>query len=255
MAIRPYGTWPSALGADLVARASSRRFGHVDVDAGRVRWTEARAGEGGRTVVVEARAGGAVVDLTPPGANARTRAHEYGGGAVWYHGDTVFYSDFADGRLYRLDGPARSRGRSRPSRRCRTRCATPTASSRPTARRSICVRERHDGRRGARTSSSRSPPTARPSRACSPPATTSSWRRALDPTGRRLAWLGWDHPRMPWDGTELWVAELGALGRRSSSRAASDESVIDPQWSPDGDLHYCSDRTGWWNLYARRRQR
>ena len=100
MPIRPYGTWPATLGADLVAAASDPRYGSVDVDRSRVRWTEARAAEGGRIAVVESR-DGRIVDVTPPTANARTRAHEYGGGAAWYHGDTVFYSDFSDGRLYR----------------------------------------------------------------------------------------------------------------------------------------------------------
>jgi dipeptidyl aminopeptidase/acylaminoacyl peptidase len=71
----------------------------------------------------------------------------------------------------------------------------------------------------------------------------------LDPAGRRLAWLAWDHPRMPWDGTELWVGELGALEDAHLVAGGVDESVIDPQWSPDGILHYCSDRSGWWNLY------
>ena len=103
MAIRRYGTWPAALDADLVARASNPRYCAVDVTDDRVRWAEARAHEGGRSVVVEAR-GGTIVDLIPAGANARTRAHEYGGGAVWYHEDAVFYSDFSDGRLYRVDG-------------------------------------------------------------------------------------------------------------------------------------------------------
>ena len=72
----------------------------------------------------------------------------------------------------------------------------------------------------------------------------------LDPAGRRLAWLSWDHPRMPWDGTELWVAELGAIDRAELVAGGEDESVIDPQWSPGGVLHYCSDRSGWWHLYG-----
>ena len=71
----------------------------------------------------------------------------------------------------------------------------------------------------------------------------------LSPDGRRLAWLSWDHPRMPWDGTELRVGDLGALDDARLVAGGVDESVIDPQWSPDGALHYCSDRTGWWNLY------
>src|ERR1700693_2353250 len=103
MPIRPYGTWPATLGADLVAGASSPRYGHVDVERSRVRWTETRAGEGGRTAVVESR-GGEIVDVTPRAANARTRVDVFGGGAGWQRRATVFSSDFPDGRLRRLDG-------------------------------------------------------------------------------------------------------------------------------------------------------
>ena len=127
MATRAFGTWPSTLGADLVARTSSPRFGAIDADGDRIRWAESRAAEGGRIVVVEKGPQG-VVDVTPSGANARTRVHEYGGGAVWYHGDTTFYSEFADSRIYRVDGAGRSRDRSRRNRPRRTRSATPTAS-------------------------------------------------------------------------------------------------------------------------------
>ncbi|MFA4964824.1 MAG: prolyl oligopeptidase family serine peptidase, partial [Thermoleophilia bacterium] len=74
----------------------------------------------------------------------------------------------------------------------------------------------------------------------------------LSPDGRRLAWLCWDHPRMPWDGTELWVAELTAAGALAAQRRIAGgpcESILQPAWSPDGHLHFISDRSGWWNLY------
>ncbi len=248
MAIRPYGTWPAALGADLVARASSPRYGHVDVARGRVRWTEARADEGGRTVVVEARHGGDVLELTPPGANARTRVHEYGGGAVWYHGDTVFYSDFSDGRLYRLDGagteprPISPEPTEPHALRYADGVVTPDGAT------VICVRERHaDGEVLNELVSLPADGSTEPRVLVSGHDFFMAPR--LDPTGGRLAWLAWDHPRMPWDGTELWVGEVGAIADAQLVAGGLDESVIDPQWSPDGVLHYCSDRTGWWNLY------
>ena len=252
MAIRPYGTWPAALDADLVARASSPRYGHVDVAGGRVRWTEARADEGGRTVVVEARPGGDVVDLIPSGANARTRVHEYGGGAVWYHGDTVFYSDFSDGRLYRLDGlGAKPRPISpEPAEPHALRYADGVVT--PDGETLICVREQHAD------SNVDNELVALPADGSAEPRVLVSGHDffmapRLDPAGGRLAWLAWDHPRMPWDGTELWIGELGALGGAHDEAqlvaGGVDESVIDPQWSPGGVLHYCSDRTGWWNLY------
>ena len=74
----------------------------------------------------------------------------------------------------------------------------------------------------------------------------------LSPDGLRLAWLSWDHPQMPWDGTELWVAELSAAGELAAERRVAGgpaESVLQPAWGPDGRLHFVSDRSGWWNLY------
>jgi dipeptidyl aminopeptidase/acylaminoacyl peptidase len=74
----------------------------------------------------------------------------------------------------------------------------------------------------------------------------------LSPDGRRLAWLAWNHPNLPWDGTELWLAEInddGALGARRVIAGGATESIFQPEWSPDGRLHFVSDRTGWWNLY------
>jgi dipeptidyl aminopeptidase/acylaminoacyl peptidase len=198
-------------------------------------------------VVVEAGPQG-VVDVIPSTANARTRVHEYGGGAVWCHGDTVFYSEFADSRLYRVEGAgAEPRAITpEPAEPHALRYADGVVT--PDGRTVICVRERHDGDEVV-------------NELVSLPADGSAEARVLvsghdffmaprlDPAGERLAWLAWDHPQMPWDGTELWVGELGALGDARLVAGAADESVIDPQWSPDGVLHYCSDRTGWWNLY------
>ncbi|MEV6984756.1 prolyl oligopeptidase family serine peptidase [Sphaerisporangium sp. NPDC051017] len=74
----------------------------------------------------------------------------------------------------------------------------------------------------------------------------------LSPDGSRLAWMAWDHPQMPWDGTELWLADLGPEGLRNATRVAgsADESVVEPTWTPDGELLFLSDRSGSWNLYA-----
>ena len=77
--------------------------------------------------------------------------------------------------------------------------------------------------------------------------------RCSIPTGTKLAWLQWDHPNMPWDGTELWVADAeadGTLGQRRKIAGGRDESIFQPEWSPDGALYFVSDRTGWWNLYG-----
>ncbi len=249
MGIRPYGTWPSALPADLVAGASSPRYAHVAADGSRVRFTEARAGEGGRTAIVEARAGDEVVDVAPPAANARTRAHEYGGGAVWYHGDTVFYSDFSDGRLRRLDGSGAEPRPVTPEPAVPHALRYADGVVTPDGETVICVRERHaDGEVANELVSFPADGSAEPRVLVSGHDFFMAPR--LDPAGRRLAWLSWDHPQMPWDGTELWMAELNAPGDATLVAGGEQESVVDPQWSADGVLHYCSDRSGWWSLYG-----
>jgi dipeptidyl aminopeptidase/acylaminoacyl peptidase len=223
VAIRPYGTWPSSLDAVTVARAGYRPFAALHYASDGLRWSESRPSEGGRVAIASEAAG----ELTPPGANARTRVHEYGGGAVWYDGDDVYYSEFTDGRVYRVGhGPVT------PAHRY--------ADGTVHAGRIVCVRERHeeDGVVNELVSF--------PADGSAEPELVAGGRDfymapRLSPDGGRLAWLEWDHPRMPWDGTELVVD--GAL-----VAGGPEESVLDPQWSPGGELRWLSDRTGWWNL-------
>src|SRR4051812_4096780 len=96
----PYGTWPSPLTAELVA-AQGLRLGSVAIDGDDVYWLEGRPGEGGRSVLVRRQADGTTADVTPPEFNVRTRVHEYGGGAYIVGNREVYFSNFADQRIYR----------------------------------------------------------------------------------------------------------------------------------------------------------
>ncbi|HLX20385.1 MAG TPA: prolyl oligopeptidase family serine peptidase [Gaiellaceae bacterium] len=235
MTVRPYGSWPSALDAHAVARSGGLRFANLSVAGTRVRWSESRAAEGGRVAVVDSELG----DLTPPGSNARTRVHEYGGGAVWYHGDTVFYSEFADSRIYRVDGgearPITAEPPSPHAWRYADGVVTPDGST------IVCVRERHgEGEAMNELVSLPADGSAEPEIVAGGHDFFQSPR--FDAAGKRLAWIAWDHPNMPWDGTYVYRdGEVVAGG--------PNESAIDPKWSPDGALHWLSDRTGWWNVY------
>jgi dipeptidyl aminopeptidase/acylaminoacyl peptidase len=249
--VQPYGSWPSQLGAEAVTRGLSRSLAAVWPQEGRLRWLEYRADEGGRGVVVQEGEAGAVVDVTPPGVNVRSRVHEYGGGACWLHGDTVFYSDFADSRLYRQDGVG-----------AEPVAITPEPSAPHALRYAdgclvadgatvVCVRERHDGE------DVHNELVALPADGSREPRTVFSGTDFVasprpDPLGRSLAWITWDHPAMPWDATRLWLATLAPDGSLTDAcvvaGAAGGESILQPAWSPDGTLHFCSDASGWWNL-------
>jgi dipeptidyl aminopeptidase/acylaminoacyl peptidase len=245
--VAPYGAWKSPISsASVVERAIG--FGQVAVDADTVYWSESRPHEGGRSVIVSRSADGTVSDLTPTPFNARTRVHEYGGGAFVVGDGRVVFSNFADQRLYRLDpgGEPRPITADGPWRYA-------DAVVDGGRDRLICVREDHgdgtaepvneivavglDGRdEGGRVLVSGADFYASP---------------RLSPDGRQLAWLAWNHPNMPWDGCELWLAEMGndgALGDARCIAGGVDESIFQPEWSPDGVLHFVSDRSGWWNL-------
>jgi dipeptidyl aminopeptidase/acylaminoacyl peptidase len=256
----PYGAWASPISAELVA-AGGVSLDEVRVAGDHVYWIEGRPLEGGRQVVCRARpgteAGGPAAatakaeDLVPEGFNARTRVHEYGGGAYALAGGTLFFSNFADQRLYRLDPGA---GEPRP---ITPEPPTPAAhryadaQPAPDGRRLVCVRERHEG------GQVHNELVALPVDGGGPPVVLAAGRDfyaspRVSPDGRRLAWLEWDHPNMPWDGTELKLADLGADGPACAPvpvAGGPEESVFQPEWSPDGVLHLASDRTGWWNLY------
>jgi dipeptidyl aminopeptidase/acylaminoacyl peptidase len=250
--VAPYGSWPSPFGVPLVASAGGRTLAGARLDPEGVWWCEGRADEGGRIVLMRARRGREPVDVTPAPFNVRTRVHEYGGGACWFDGETIFFSSFDDSRLYRQDGPdALPRPlTSEPAALHALRYADGRVTQ--DGRTIVCVRERHE-------------PDGVVNELVILPADGSGEPRTVvsgadfyaaprpSPDGRRLAWLEWNHPQMPFDGTELWVADLGRDGDVSAARRVAGgptESILQPEWSPSGMLHFSSDSTGWWNLYA-----
>ena len=248
-AIAPYGSWKSPITTDLIV-SGAVGLGRIALDGSDVYWVEMRPSEGGRMVIVRRRADGSTTDVTPEPYSARTRVHEYGGGAFLVADGVVFFSNFADQRMYRQD-PGRA-----------PRAITPEAPLRYAdgvfdARRGriICVREDHSGEGEAVSAIvAVDAEGANPqellyagSDFCAAPR--------LNPAGDSLAWLAWNHPNMPWDGTTLLLASLVPDGRPGEARAIAggpQESVLQPVWSPEGELYFASDRNGWWNLYRQR---
>jgi dipeptidyl aminopeptidase/acylaminoacyl peptidase len=219
-------------------------------------WLEGRPAEGGRSVLVRADAFSEPTDVTPPGFNVRTTVHEYGGGAYLLHDGTVYFSNFADQRLYRQDADGDPVSITPDTGGC-DRYADGRVT--PDGRSLVCVRERHpdpDDPSGVVNELVSLPPDG-----SSEPRTIRSGRDfystpRIAPDGSRLSWLEWDLPWMPWDGCELVVGELAGDGSLSGVRRVAglvgEESIFQPTWSPDGELHFASDRTGWWNLSVER---
>src|SRR3712207_8823673 len=98
----PHGAWPTPITSELVVRAAAQ-LGEVLVDGADVWWSEARPAEGGRSVIVRRSSDGTVTDVLPAPWNARTRVHEYGGGAWTVSDGTLWFTEFTDQRLYRVD--------------------------------------------------------------------------------------------------------------------------------------------------------
>ncbi len=245
--LAPYGSWKSPITSDLIA-SETLGLEQIALDGSDIYWIESRPAEGGRYVIVRRSPEGKIEDITPAPFNARTRVHEYGGGAYAVFNRTVFFSNFADQRLYRQDPGSIPRP------------ITPSGDLRYAdgvidGRRNkmICVCEDHSiPGQEAINSLVEIDLEGRASHKILAQGHDFYSSPCLSPDGTRLAWLSWNHPNMPWDGTELWVGELNPDGLLSGSVLVAgglDESIFQPEWSGDGVLHFASDKTGWWNLY------
>ena len=245
--IGSYGTWESPITSDLIV-ADTVGLMEARVVGEDVYWIEIRPQEKGRSVIVRRRPDGQVEEVTRVPFSARTRVHEYGGGAFTVHEDTVYFANFSDQRVYRQHlgsepEPLTPEGELRYADMVMTHCG----------RGMVAVREDHsaEGREAVNTLVWLDPNGGGAGKVLATGADFYASPR-LDPKGDRLAWLSWNHPNMPWDGTELWVADIspeGVLSTPAKVAGGSTESIFQPEWSPGGVLHFVSDRTGWWNLH------
>jgi dipeptidyl aminopeptidase/acylaminoacyl peptidase len=247
--IAPFGSWQSPLTPERIVGVVVNLQSPM-LDGTRLYWLEGRPTEGGRNVLLRRTADGAVAECTPAPFNVRSRVHEYGGGAYLPAGDTVYCVNYADQQIYRLaaDGPP-----------------TPLTPPGPwryadfvldaTRNRLIAVREDHgvpDASRNAVAAVVAISLDGGDSGTVLVQGHDFYSNPRLSPDGSRLAWLAWDHPNLPWDGTDLWVAPLdakGAPGTPLHVAGGPEESIFQPEWGTDGALYFVSDRTGWWNLY------
>lgn len=244
--LAPYGSWKSPITLDLIV-GESVRLAEIVLDGETVYWLEGRPKEGGRNALVRLEPGGTPTDCLPAEFNVRTRVHEYGGGAYTVHQSVIYFVNFADQRLYRQIPGAAPEPLTPPAP---YRYADLTLDSRHN--RLLAVREDHTG--GGEPVNTLVAIALDGSGAQTVLAAGHDFYAAprLSPDGRHLAYLAWNHPNMPWDGTELWLATLDPQGRPVERRLLAGgphESIFQPEWSPEGALHFVSDRSGWWNLY------
>ena len=245
----PYGTWPSPISAETTTRSGIRFADMLHTDGDDLYWVESRAAEGGRSVIVRRDAAGVVADVGPADFNARTRVHEYGGGAYGVHDGVVYAARFEDQRWYRITGATAVPITPEPEVLAGLRYADPTFGDGW----AIVVRESHPADGGEPINELvRIDLTG----AAAPVVVASGHdffaAPRISPDGTSLTWITWDHPNMPWDGADLWVADIspgGEVGRPRHVAGGPSESIAQPEWSPSGSLHFVSDRTGWWNLY------
>ena len=247
----PFGAWESPISASEIA-AGGTSLQALSASGDSVYLIESRPSEMGRQVLLRLPSRGDFSECTPSNFNTRTRVHEYGGGEYWAHEGVIFAVSFSDQRVYRIDDeesePVAITPRSEIANSLRY--ANGTVSSDGST--IYCVQENHldpehilnqivcfpsDGSIDPRVIFSGTDFVSSPK---------------ISPDGLTLTWLSWDHPNMPWDGTQLHMAQInsdGGLSNRKLIAGGSEESITQPTWSPDGVLHFISDRSGWWNLY------
>lgn len=245
----PYGSWKSPITAELIVRGSIG-LSQVQLQGDNAYWIEARPSEGGRQVIVRQTAGGARVDINPPGFNARTRVHEYGGGDYAVHDGVVYFSNYTDQQLYRQQGTASPEILTRECADDQMRYADPVVDGQRERLICVCEDHREPGREAKNYLVAIALRDGTATTLTSGNDFYSSPR--ISPDGSQLAWLTWKHPNMPWDGCGLVTGNFAADGSIVESKLIAGgprESIFQPEWSPDGTLHFISDRSGWWNIY------
>ncbi|GMA58488.1 hypothetical protein GCM10025858_29910 [Alicyclobacillus sacchari] len=245
--IAAYGAWISPLTADKVVQAATG-LSSPKWDGEHLYWLESRPHEAGRVAIVKRLPDGREIDCLPVPYNARSRVHEYGGGAYAVKDHIIYFVNFSDQRIYRVrfadDAPL-----------------PPEPLTEPSARRYgdlsiaddhiFCVVEDH----GAAGEPANSLAAVRLTDGTVLGVASGHDFYAyprLSPDGTRLSYIAWDHPNMPWNGTYLYVAEWDGDKAANAQCIAGgrDESIFQPEWSPGGELLYVSDTTNWWNVYV-----
>jgi dipeptidyl aminopeptidase/acylaminoacyl peptidase len=244
----PYGSWKSPITADLIVKETIG-LSQPRLDGDDTYWIEMRPSEKGRQVIVRRTSDGTTTDINPSEFNARTRVHEYGGGDYVADGGIVYFSNFADQQIYRASADSPPELISSECSDDRVRYADAVVDSKRD--RLICVCEDHR-QPGEAQNYLVSVPLAGGTNTVLVSGNDFYSSPRVSPDSARLAWLTWHHPNMPWDGCELWTGELaddGSVINHQRVAGGQRESILQPEWSPDGVLYFVSETSGWWNIY------
>lgn len=234
----PFGYWNSPLTPEMTSRADiSSRNTDIVIDKGNVYWTEPRPHEKGRIALMCLKKNSSLpVEILPPHFDVRTKVHEYGGAPFTVYQGDVYFIHVKDQILYRLASDGSITPQTNGKIRIADMLGTPHGI--------VAVAEEGlDNYLILLNLNGTHAILDKGHDFYSSPA--------LSPDGNHLAWLTWDHPNMPWDGTQLWQAKFtqGKLYNKALVAGGTEESIFQPRWSPLGNLFYISDRTGWWNIY------
>ena len=247
--VKPYGHWPSTISAQSLA-SKSTRLGQIHLQQNKLYWLESRPHEQGRGVIV-CFDGQQKHDVTSKNHNVRTRVHEYGGADFWLNAEFLIFADDANQQLMiqNLSDQTVRELTTEPAVKRAWRYNDGQIA--PNGRYTVCVRERHQQEHQVINEllvidlvSGKAEIIAQGADFYSNPR--------VSPDGKQICWLQWSHPNMPWDHTELWLANIDQAGRVSNAKAHVNQanvSVYNPQWSAQGKLYYVADYQGWWHIY------
>lgn len=242
MVFAPYGTWDSPISAEMASSAIVA-FQDVVIDGQDIYWSEMRPNEGGRCAIIK-QSNNQQHEVLPKEFNARTRVHEYGGAAFTVAKGTIYFVNFSDQRLYRMVSGKKPEALTQSGIRFADLKVTPYGI--------VAVAESH-------LNNDHEPENflalihletgelqilAQGYDFYSSPA--------LNHDYQKMAWLCWNHPNMPWDNTELWVADFSANGLQNVQQIDAEQpeqAFFQPQWGPQNQLVVASDKSNWWNLY------